>query len=187
MAEPNPSEPQKPPEAPPPAPRQPLSKEAWVGISAITAAAITGIVSLITHFTPAPSAAPAVPTSPPTQTAQPAPLTPADGIARLVGKWSGPAENDQGKYQIDLEISPNCALGQPCGIIRVSNVPCYGNVSLFQVKEGEYDFSVDSFRSGSAKSCTAGAGELFVLTAEGKLIYRTDYDASVRGVLSRLP
>lgn len=186
MAEPNPPEAPKPPEPAPPAPRQPLSKEAWVGISAITAAAITGMVSLITHFTPAPQAPAA---SPPVQTAQPVQATqPAsEGVSRLVGKWSGQAENDQGKYQIDLEIIPTCALGQPCGIIRVSNVPCYGNVSLYQVKEGEYDFSVDSFRSGSAKSCTAGAGELFVLTVEGKLIYRTDYDASVRGVLSRLP
>lgn len=164
-----------------------LSKEAWVAIGTISAALITGVVTLIIHLYPsAPrSADPAkVSATPITSLPSQSPLITADAIA---GQWSGQARDSTGKsFQITLNIRKACAVGEKCGLISVSHVPCYGEIFLDRVEADEFEFRVDNFYGQSNRAlCQPGGGEQFKLRPDNKLLYTTSYEPKAEGLLER--
>ncbi|WP_460518111.1 hypothetical protein [Flindersiella endophytica] len=183
-----------------------MSKEAWVAVGGIGAAVVTGVVTLLVHVLPAgqntpesaPEASVTVTTPPPATTSGPvaSPTTTtattttasATGVAAMVGRWAGTAKDTAGgTFQLTLEITRACGIGEPCGSIGVSHVPCYGEVSLDSLHGEEVEFSVDNFDSRSDRSvCQAGAGERFRLRPDGKLAYRSTYEPVATAVLSRV-
>jgi hypothetical protein len=106
----------------------------------------------------------------------------ADAIA---GTWTGEASGDGGSFEVRLVIAPGCVLDQPCGTIRVSSLPCEGDVSLYAVTARRFEFSVDNFSNASDEGCTPGAGEYLTPQDDGTLRYTTGYDRSIQGVLHR--
>ena len=167
--------------------RSGLSKEAWVAIGTICAALITGIVTLIIHLYPtAPRSAdsPKVSATPLIPSPSQSPLITADAIA---GKWSGQATDNTGKsFQITLDIRKACAVGERCGLISVSHVPCYGEVFLDKVEADAFEFRVDNFYGQSNRAvCQSGGGEQFKLRSDNKLRYTTSYDPKAEGLLER--
>jgi hypothetical protein len=166
--------------------RRGLSKEAWVAVGGIGAAVITGIVTLLVHLIPpaqhSPVSAPGAPLTP-----SPAPSVVASAIDAIAGKWEGMAQDSNGAaFQVTLEIKETCALGQLCGSIGVSHVPCYGQVFLENVDNDEVEFRVANFDERSDRTnCRPGAGEHFRLRPDGRLAYRTTYEPIARGVLKR--
>lgn len=107
--------------------------------------------------------------------------------AGMVGRWEGDASTGDGSgFTISLDISQQCTLGQVCGSIGVSQVPCYGRVSLEGVDGDDAEFRVSDFdqRSNTA-SCQAGAGEHFRLLSDGRLSYHTTYEPVAQGILTR--
>ncbi|MGH6649081.1 hypothetical protein [Aquabacterium sp.] len=115
------------------------------------------------------------------------PATPATDDA-FTGHWSGQARDTEGTvFQVDVRIDRPCTPGQPCGSIRVSHVPCQGELTLEQVKNGDHEFSVDHFSGDSAASCTKGAGEHFRRQADGSLLYTTSYEPKAHAVLVKKP
>ncbi|HEV8140280.1 MAG TPA: hypothetical protein VGP81_10950 [Pyrinomonadaceae bacterium] len=168
--------------------RQGLSKEAWVAISTIAAALITGIVTLIVHLAPQKPAATTAPTPAATAsasvTAQTAAGINADAIA---GKWAGKAKDKIGQeFEIALEVRKSCGINQPCGSISVSNVPCYGEITLERAHDPTFEFNVVRFYGQSDRQkCQPGPGEEFQLRPDGKLDYRSTYEPTAEGVLER--
>jgi len=172
--------------------RRRFSKEAWVAISGIGAAVITGAVTLLVHVIPAPQDS-----STPTPGARPtapsasgiaAPSTDAASVAeRMVGKWKGTARDSNGvTFQISLEVKQGCATGRLCGSIGVSHVPCYGQIFLENVSNGDVEFRVDNFDKRSNRGvCQPGAGEHFRLQPDGQLAYHTSYEPAAQGTLQR--
>lgn len=174
--------------------RRGLSKEAWVAISAMAAALITGTVTLLTHLLPqtTPQASPqapsaASPDTPATAATAPSPsaVVTADAIA---GRWAGTAEDgNDTSFEITLDVGASCALGERCGSIGVSHVPCYGEVFLEAVQDGEFELRVANFHGESDHAvCQPGAGELSKLRPDGKLAYTTTYEPVAQGVLVRV-
>lgn len=109
----------------------------------------------------------------------------ADGIA---GSWIGRATRGQGKtFVMRLAVAKGCARTERCGSISVSDLPCKGDVYLDEVNEGTYELSVDNYSAGSSASCRAGSGDYFTPQRNGTLRYRTGYDGSLTGTLSRAP
>lgn len=167
-----------------------LSQGAWVAIGTIAAALITGIVALLTHLlpptskpTPSPTPTPTLATPAPSPSSIPVATT-ADAIA---GKWSGTAKNSEGtSFEITLEIRKSCALRERCGSISVSHVPCEGEVFLEKVQDDSFEFHVANFYGRSNRAvCQPGAGELFRLRSDGKLVYTTTYEPGTQGILER--
>lgn len=167
-----------------------LSQGAWVAIGTIAAALITGIVALLTHLlppspspTPAPSPTPVLSTA----AASPSPQSLAITADAIAGKWSGTAKNGEGtSFEITLEVAKSCALRERCGSISVSHVPCYGEVFLEKVQADSFEFHVANFSERSNRTvCQPGAGELFRLRGDGKLVYTTTYDPGTQGILAR--
>ena len=173
-----------------------LSQGAWVAIGTIAAALITGTFAVLTQVlpkvsestthqtassTPSPSTAPSTPTPVPSV---PPNKTTADAIA---GKWSGTAKNSEGtSFEITLEIRKSCALRERCGAISVSHVPCEGEVFLEKVQDDSFEFHVANFYGRSNRAvCQPGAGELFRLRSDGKLVYTTTYEPGTQGILER--
>ena len=105
----------------------------------------------------------------------------------IAGKWSGQAKQSTGtSFQIDVLIRPSCKVGEKCGTISVSHVPCYGEITLKEVNSGDYEFSVSDFDNRSnSRVCTPGAGEHFRLLENGKLSYSTAY-SDAKGTLERV-
>jgi hypothetical protein len=180
---------------PPVEPRGGLSKEAWVTIGTLGAALITGLVTLTVHLYPktAPSnsspvasplqAAPSPPTVSSMAGATPVVIT-ADSIA---GKWLGQATDSTGRsFLISLQIRNSCAVNEQCGSISVNHVPCYGEVFLDKVDDGDFEFRVANFYGESnRKLCQPGGGEHFRLRPDGKLVYTTTYEPKAEGLLER--
>jgi hypothetical protein len=107
-------------------------------------------------------------------------------VKAMIGKWKGTARNTSGEtFPITLEISNACAPGLLCGVIGVPAVPCYGQIYLQSVNNGEVEFRVDNFDKRSNATCQSGAGEHFRLRGDGKLAYRTTYDPIAQGTLTR--
>lgn len=167
--------------------RKGLSKEAWVAIGTIVAALITGTVTLLMHVLPQATSSPPPPTASPTPIVSPS-LSTAAMIAGIAGKWAGNATDSNGtKFQITLEIQKSCALNELCGSISVSHVPCYGKVFLEKAQDNEFEFRVDNFYGQSNRAtCQPGAGELFKLQSDGKLVYTTTYEPAAQGILERI-
>jgi hypothetical protein len=167
--------------------RKGLSKEVWVAIGTIGAAVVTGIVTLLIHVIPS-GENPSVsdPKAPLTASANPS--TVASAIDVIVGKWKGEARDSNGtSFQITLEIIAGCALGQLCGSIGVSHVPCYGQVFLESLDNDEVELRVANFNDKSDRTvCQPGAGERFRLQPDGTLAYRTTYEPSAHGTLKRV-
>ena len=65
----------------------------------------------------------------------------------------------------------------------MSSTPCTGQVTLWTVVDGKYEFYVDDFTGDSTSGCYPGPGEFFELIDEATLRYTTDY--SVAGVLHK--
>lgn len=169
--------------------RKGLSKEAWVAVGTISAALITGIVTLIINLVPQkPAATPAQGTSPPVAAATPSPSPMAKTADAIAGKWSGSADDANGKsFQITLEIRRSCAVKERCGLISVSHVPCYGEVFLEKADSPDFEFRVANFYGQSNREiCQPGAGEHFHLRTDGRLDYTTTYEPRAEGRLSRL-
>lgn len=179
--------------SPPPTPQSQsgFSREAWVAIGTLGAALITGVVTLIIHLYPQTplhgpgvvnSPAPPSPTSAPTQ--RPNSADNADAIA---GKWLGQATDAGGKsFLVTLQIRKACALNEQCGSISVPHVPCYGEVFLEKIDNGDFEFRVANFYGDSnRKLCQPGAGEHFKLRSDGKLLYTTTYEPEAEGLLER--
>jgi len=128
---------------------------------------------------PAPSASSpsgSIASEPTSAVAVPAPF-------ELAGSWSGLArEGGHKAFRVQLVVSPSCALGNGCGTISVSHVPCYGDISLLNSKDGDYEFNVVRFDARSSSQCQTGAGEHFRLKGE-TLVYTTTYGVS--GTLTR--
>jgi len=171
-----------------------LSKEAWIAAGAtLGAALIGGVVALWTHLTPAAQSSPApASAAATTATASAAPDSStqdaaASTINAIVGKWKGTARDSTGTtFQIALEVTDKCAPGQLCGSISVSHVPCYGQIFLENVDNGDVEFRVDNFDDRSNRQvCQPGAGEHFRLQPDGKLAYHTKYDPVADGTLTR--
>lgn len=114
---------------------------------------------------------------------------PAAGITRaeaFVGRWAGQARDEQGQvFDVEVRIDKPCVAQRPCGSIRVSHVPCQGELSLVQTVDGDNEFSVDHFTKDSAPVCSKGAGEHFKLQADGSLLYTTTYEPKARGILTK--
>jgi hypothetical protein len=135
----------------------------------------TGLIVALSEAGTFPSADPPSPASPPSPA--------GDSIA---GHRAGVGRDTQGNsFEVTAEILDGCAIGEPCGRIRVSHLPCEGQLYLYAVAGSERERSVDDFSADSSKACTPGAGELFGLLADGTLPYTTTYDPRVRGVLVR--
>jgi hypothetical protein len=167
--------------------RRGISKEAWAAIGVIGAAVITGVVTLLTHIMP--SETPAVaPTHNTSTTNSPAPSAIAPVVDAIVGKWEGSAQASDGtKFQITLDVTEGCALGQLCGSIGVSHVPCYGQIFLEAIDDDEVEFRVDNFDERSDLAvCQPGAGERFRSLPDGRLSYRTTYEPVAQGTLKRV-
>lgn len=105
----------------------------------------------------------------------------------IAGKWSGQASDASGtSFRIEVEIYASCKLNEKCGTISVSHVPCYGQISLKEASNGDYEFNVGNFDSRSdAKNCQPGAGEHFKLLADGKLSYAASYSGA-KGTLEKV-
>lgn len=173
-------------------PRRGLSKEAWAAVGVIGAAVITGIVALLTHLitpTQPPSAQPPgtpLTTSSASSTTTSAPEATTSVIDAVVGKWAGTAKYGNGDtFEVALEVTEACALGQSCGSIAVSGGPCHGEIFLESVDNGEVEFRVDNFAKGDSDACQPGAGERFRPGPGDGLSYRTTYDPRAKGVLQR--
>ena len=172
-------------------PKRRLSGEAWAGIGAIGAAAITGVVTLLIHVipgsgSPSTAASGAVPTK---STASAATLqtTGADSspVAQMIGSWKGTATYPDGKvFPITLDITQYCGLKEPCGSIALPDVPCYGDVFLQNVNNGDVEFNVQNFKAGSSTKCTPGAGDHFRLKSDGSLDYYASYN-NAHGTLTK--
>jgi hypothetical protein len=148
---------------------------------------ITGLVTLLIHVIPpaehSPVSTPGAPL-----TASAAPSVVASAIDGIVGKWAGTAEDSNGTgFRITLEIKAGCALDRECGSIGVSHVPCYGQVFLQSMDNGEVEFRVANFDGRSDRAaCQPGAGERFRLQPDGTLGYRTSYEPVAQGILKRI-
>jgi hypothetical protein len=106
----------------------------------------------------------------------------------MVGKWEGTAQDSNGvTFRVTLEIKEACALGQLCGSIGVSHVPCYGQIFLENTDNNEVEFRVANFSNGSNLAvCQPGAGERFRSRPDGQLNYRTTYEPIAQGILKRV-
>ncbi|HET9996696.1 MAG TPA: CHAT domain-containing protein [Nocardioides sp.] len=110
--------------------------------------------------------------------------TPTGEGDALVGAWTGTASYGKGdRFDVQLDIVGPCRLQEPCGTIYVSSTPCTGQVTLWTVVDGKYEFYVDDFTGDSTSGCHPGPGEFFEIIDEGTLRYTTDY--SVAGVLHK--
>jgi hypothetical protein len=119
----------------------------------------------------------------PDETEPPAGTQTGEGDA-LVGAWTGTASQGKGdRFDVRLDIASPCRLQEPCGTIYVSSTPCTGQVTLWTVVDGKYEFYVDDFTGDSTAGCYPGPGEFFELIDEKTLRYTTDY--SVAGVLRK--
>ena len=178
-----------------------LSTEAWAAIGVIVAALITGVVTLLVHILPTGGApSPTAPGAAQTTIAAGSAATGAGSAATtgagdatttiraIVGRWQGTARDENGAtFQITLEVTKGCAVGQPCGSISVSHVPCYGRISLKTVDNGDVEFNVDSFdKRSNPNVCQPGAGEHFRLQSGGTLAYHTTYQPVAQGTLHRV-
>ena len=119
----------------------------------------------------------------PDQTDAPAGTPTGEGDA-LVGAWTGTASEGKGdRFDVQLNIASPCRLQEPCGTIHVSSTPCTGQITLWTVVDGKYEFYVDDFTGDSTSDCHPGPGEFFEFIDEATLRYTTDY--SVAGVLRK--
>jgi hypothetical protein len=142
------------------------------GIAAVVTA-VTGLVAALVQFWPDSMAD------------APATSATADAIA---GRWSGQARDIHGTgFEISLEIGPGCAVGARCGWIRVSHVPCQGDIALVSSGPEGFEFDVSNFSADSGTACTPGAGELFRLLPDGNLLYTTTYEPKASAILIRAP
>lgn len=168
-----------------------LSGEAWAAIGVIGAAVISGVVTLLIHVipgsgSPSTAASGAVPTKS-TASAATSQTTGADSspVAQMIGSWKGTATDPDGTvFQITLDITRYCGLKEFCGSIAIPDVPCYGNVFLENVNNGDVEFKVQNFKAGSSPKCTAGAGEHFRLKSDGSLDYYASY-SDAHGTLKK--
>ena len=88
------------------------------------------------------------------------PRTTGEGDA-LVGTWTGTALLSGGSpFDVRLDIASPCRLQEPCGTIYVSSTPCTGQVTLWTVVDGTYEFYVDDFTGDSSSGCYAGRGRV---------------------------
>ncbi|MBS1695962.1 MAG: hypothetical protein JST91_27515 [Actinobacteria bacterium] len=160
-----------------------IPKEAWAAIGVIGAAAVTGAVSLVVNLGHAAGDTPAAPAPmAASETAAP----PPSPVAVIMGSWRGVAETGEGRaLDISLDIDRACEVGELCGAIGISTVPCYGQVFLDADEGGELAFRVANFDDRSDRTCQEGGGELFRLRPDGKLAYRTTYEPTVTGVLEK--
>ena len=171
-----------------------LSNEAWAAIGVIVAALITGLVTLLVHVLPTGGdSSPATAGAAQTTTGGGSAATTGTGdaaatIQAIVGRWRGTARDESGTtFQITLEVTSGCTVGQACGSISVSHVPCYGRISLKSVDNGDVEFNVDSFDPRSNPSgCKPGAGEHFRLQSDGTLAYHTTYQPVAQATLHRV-
>jgi hypothetical protein len=160
-----------------------ISGEAWTAIGVISAAIITGLVTLLIHVIPS-SGSPSTPTSGavPTKSAASAATSQTTGadsspVAQMIGSWKGTATHPDGTvFKITLDITQYCGLKELCGSIAVSDLPCYGDVYLENVNNGDIEFNVQHFKAGSSPKCMPGAGEHFRLKSDGSLEYYASYD-----------
>ena len=132
---------------------------------------------------PAAETSAAEPSAEPDQSDAPTGTPTGEGDA-LVGAWTGTASSGKGdRFDVRLDIASPCRLQQPCGTIYVSSTPCTGQVTLWTVVDGKYEFYVDDFTGDSTSGCYPGPGEFFELIDDATLRYTTDY--SVAGVLHK--
>jgi hypothetical protein len=105
----------------------------------------------------------------------------------IAGKWAGQIRESSGtSFRLTVEIYNDCKPDKPCGKISVSHVPCYGDITLKEMKSGDYEFHVDNFDSRSdLEACKVGDGEHFRLLADGKLFYTTSY-SDAKGALDKV-
>ena len=104
----------------------------------------------------------------------------------LAGSWAGTALVSGGsRFDVRLDVATPCRLGQPCGTIFVSSLPCEGRASLASVAGRTFEFHVDNFTPDSSSDCTSGGGDFFELVDDGTLRYTTDY-ADIEGVLDKV-
>jgi hypothetical protein len=162
--------------------RKGIPKEAWAAIGVIGAAAVTGLVTIVVNS--GDSSPPAASTEESTRTTN---ATATSPVAEMVGSWRGVANTDGGvSFTVELVIERACRIGELCGSIAVPDVPCYGQVYLESVSDGEVAFRVTNFDARSDLStCQEGGGERFRLREDGKLDYRTTYEPVASGVLNR--
>jgi hypothetical protein len=168
-----------------------LSGEAWVSIGAIGAAVITGVVTLLVHVIPGPGSQSTAASGAVSMKSAVSPATSqttgADSspIAQMIGSWKGTASSPDGTvFPITLDITQPCGLKEFCGSIAVPYVPCYGDVFLESVNNGDVEFRVRNFKAGSSPKCTPGAGEHFHLKSDGLLDYYASY-SEAHGTLEK--
>lgn len=171
--------------------RRRLGRETWVAIGTIGAAVITGAVTLLVHIIPgsgSPSVAASVAAS--TKSTVSAATSQTRGaesspVAQMIGSWKGTATNPDGTIiRITLDITQYCQLKELCGSIAVLDVPCYGDILLENVNNGDVEFKVQNFKAGSGPKCTPGAGDHFRLKSDGSLAYYASY-SDAHGTLKR--
>lgn len=165
MTDPPPTEPEIPADSS--ASRTRLSPAAWGALSAIAVALIGGLVTIVTAV---------IPFWQDQKNSSVSPLAPLTTEV-IAGKWTGTATADHGndRYTLSVAILPDCEVGDRCGTIAIAEVPCYGEISLYGVADGTFEFNVDHFDRRSSASCSPGAGEHFRLLPDGRLAYQADW------------
>jgi hypothetical protein len=116
------------------------------------------------------------------------PLVTADAVA---GSWGGVTTGGQfGPIDVRMDIAPGCRVGQDCGFVHVK-VPayqCLGDFILFKVTGATYEFDVRNFQPPSDPTqCREGAGEFLTPQPDGSLLYTTNYNPGMQGILRRVP
>lgn len=109
---------------------------------------------------------------------------------RIAGLWAGTVPRDGGKsLSVQIEIRRGCSVGESCGAISVSTVPCFGQATLKQIHpNGSFEFNVGNFYPGSNPTdCTPGPGDIFALAKDGSLFYTPTYDNTIRMSLHQIP
>jgi hypothetical protein len=163
--------------------KQPLSKESWAALSAVAVALIGAAVTVFTTtYKPSSPDGRSLPA-----TVVPSSLSEEKPADIPLGTWKGMAKEPSGSvFPIAVTIDQACRPNQPCGNIRVPEVPCKGEISLVNIANGYLEFSVDHFDASSdANICKAGGGELLRLLPDGSLAYKTTY-SKVEGVLKHV-
>jgi hypothetical protein len=176
------------------APRGRISPKAAALVAGAVVVAIVGFLVIVrtSHSTsPEPSATRSSEvsslSSPEVSVSAPPVGTPTSPVAAMLGEWEGSAQTSDGNtFPIELKIDTDCQLSQLCGTIGVPQVPCYGQIFLNGVDNGEVDFNVANFDARSDhERCREGAGETFKLLPDGHLAYQTTYQPTAQGVLQK--
>ena len=98
----------------------------------------------------------------------------ADEIA---GTWSGTGgDSTTGTVLITFVVLPGCRVGEVCGTAEAvaADVACYGDIKLYGMSGGTYEFDVTHLRTGSSPTCETGRGHRLITQGGSRVLYASD-------------